>query len=310
MNSLGVFFDLNLKKSNDLMEVFDEALSKTNNLMETMDNFNTHKKIEKINNNIESNKNDINNYNIIRKNNKLKTYNPQKANKAKLRPIKNNNQYYFRKREPYNYQKEYENELINQIEKLFNPSYQNNGKKEEVGMLSFLSPLINSNIDEKNKKFYRNKKELNKSKNSKISELNTNTINKNNEKENDLSSNESENFLGRGLNRKYSNNSNNSQKLKISRKNTFARKGNNYYNFEGQKFRGYNSIGKKFRNNEEFQKNKYDIPEISELKKNRYFSRTKSNFRNAIVARDVSGKSRKNESNVDQLINKLKKHYS
>ena len=47
MNSLGVFYDLNLKKSNDLMEVFDEALSKTNNLMETMDNFNTHKRIEK-----------------------------------------------------------------------------------------------------------------------------------------------------------------------------------------------------------------------------------------------------------------------
>ena len=77
-------------------------------------------------------------------------------------------------------------------------------------MLSFLSPLINSNIDEKNKKFYRSKKELNKSKNSNISELNTNTINKNNEKENDLSSNESESFLGRGLNKKYSNNSTNS----------------------------------------------------------------------------------------------------
>ena len=121
MNSLGVFYDLNLKKSNDLMEVFDEALSKTNNLMETMDNFNTHKKIERFNIiNNESNKNDINNFNIIRKNNRLRTYNVKKTNKNQLKPIKSN-QYYFKKREPYNYQKEYENELINQIEKLFNP---------------------------------------------------------------------------------------------------------------------------------------------------------------------------------------------
>ena len=312
MNSLGVFFDLNLKKSNDLMEVFDEALSKTNNLMETMDNFNTHKKIERINDNIESTKNDIYSYNIVRKNNKLRTYNPKKANKAKLNPIKNN-QYSFRKREPYNYQKAYENELINQIEKLFNPSYQNNqknGKKEEVGMLSFLSPLINSNIDEKNKKFYKTKKNLDKSKSSKVNELNANTINNNNEKENDISLNETESFLSRQLNHKYSNNSNSSQKLRISKKNTFARMGNNYYDFEGDKFRGYNSIGKKFRSNGGFKKKKYDIPEVGELKKNRYFSRTKTNFRNAIVARDVSGKSGKNESNVDQLINKLKKHYS
>ena len=305
MTSLGVFFDLNLKKSNDLMEVFDEALSKTNNLMETMDNFNTHKKNEKITNNIETNKNDPNNFNITRKNNRLRTYNSKKPNKAKLNPIKNN-QYYFRKREPYNYQKEYENELINQIEKLFNPSYQNNGKKEEIGMLSFLSPLINSNIEEKNKRFYRNKKESNKSIKSNTNEIN-NIITKNNEKENDLASNESESFVSRGLNRKYSNNNN--QKLKVSGKNTFYRKGYNS-NYEVEKYHKYNSMRKKFRNNEGFQKNNYDIPEISELKKNRYFSRTKSNFRNAIVARDVNGKSRKNESNVDQLINKLKKHYS
>ena len=310
MNSLGVFFDLNLKKSNDLMEVFDDALSKTNNLMETMDNFNTYKKIERINNNIESNKNEISNNNIIRKNNKLRTYNPIKANKAKLKPIKNN-QYYFRKREPYNYQKEYENELINQIEQLFNPSYQNNGKKEETGMLSFLSPLINSNIEEKNKQFYRTKKDLDKFKSSlKTNELEANTFNKNNEKENELSSNESESFSGRGLNRKYSNNSINNKKLKISRKKTFARKGYNYYNFEGDKNGGNNSMGKKFRNKEGFQRKKYDIPEIGELKKNRYFSKTKSNFRNAIVARDINGRTKKNESNVDQLINKLKKHFS
>ena len=63
MNSLGVFNDVNLKKSSDLMEVFDEALSKTNYLMETMDNFNSYKRIKtNINNNDEFNKNDNNNY--------------------------------------------------------------------------------------------------------------------------------------------------------------------------------------------------------------------------------------------------------
>ena len=279
MNSLGVFYDVNLKKSNDIMDVFDEALSKTNNLMETMDNFNTHKRIEKNTNN-ELNKNDINDFNIIRNNNRLRTYNPKKTNKSQLKPIVNK-QYNFRKREPYNYQKEYENELINQIEKLFNPSYQNNGKKEEIGMLSFLSPLINSNIDQKNKIFYGSKKNTSRSK---ISELN-NINRKKNESENDLLSNKMQNIWG-----------NDNQKLKISKNNSYLRKENK-------------SIERKI-NKDKFQKNKYNIPEINELKKNRYFSRTKTNFRSNIVARDINSNSRKNESNIDQLIKKLKKHYS
>ena len=58
-------------------------------------------------------------------------------------------------------------------------------------------------------------------------------------------------------------------------------------------------MGKKFRNNNGFTKNKYDIPEINELKKNRYFSRTKTNFRNTIVARDISN--RKNEIRNSKL---------
>jgi hypothetical protein len=279
MNSLGVFYDVNLKKSNDIMDVFDEAFSKTNNLMETMDNFNTHKRIEKNTNN-ELNKNDINDFNIIRNNNRLRTYNPKKTNKSQLKPIVNK-QYNFRKREPYNYQKEYENELINQIEKLFNPSYQNNGKKEEIGMLSFLSPLINSNIDQKNKIFYGSKKNTSRSK---ISELN-NINRKKNESENDLLSNKMQNIWG-----------NDNQKLKISKNNSYLRKENK-------------SIERKI-NKDKFQKNKYNIPEINELKKNRYFSRTKTNFRSNIVARDINSNSRKNESNIDQLIKKLKKHYS
>ena len=61
MESFGVFGDLSLKKSNDLMDVFEEALSKTNNLMETMDNFNKHKIQEKNIINDEPEKNNNNN---------------------------------------------------------------------------------------------------------------------------------------------------------------------------------------------------------------------------------------------------------
>ena len=131
------------------MNVFEEALSKTNNLMETMDNFNSHKIQDK---NIFNDEQEKNNNNSIkpRKLHKLKTYNQKKFNKFQLKPIKNN----IKLREPYNYQKEYENNLINQIEQLFNPNYTNNNSKDNVGMLSFLSPLINSNLDKRNKEFY------------------------------------------------------------------------------------------------------------------------------------------------------------
>ena len=295
MNSLGIFSDVNLKKSNDLMEVFDQALSKANTLIETMDNFNTHKKRD--DNTINESAKNNNIITPLRKNNRQRTYNPKKTNKSQLKPIQNN-QIYFRKREPYNYQKEYENELINQIEKLFNPTYKNNGNNEEVGMLSFLSPLINSNIEEKNKKFY--KKTLNK----KANEFTDDNVDnyKNIEYENSESLHEYKGFWDKGSRTKYAKGT---RKLRISKKNSFGSKGfNNYSNVQklpkmGNKYSFYNN-----------KNNKYNIPEISELKKNRYFSRTKTNLKSKIVARDVSSKSKKNESNVDQLISKLKKHYS
>ena len=300
MNSLGVFYDVNLKKSNDLMEVFEHAMSKTNDLVETMDNYNTHKNYQIKANDI--NKNDISNSNSnsnsyisnisVRKNNKFRTYNQKALSKPTLRPLKNN-QYYFRKREPYNYQKEYENELISQIEKLFNPSSQINGKKEEIGMLSFLTPLINSNIEEKNKKFYAGKKFLNKAKESE----------KTNEKE--LLDNETKSLLSKESTEK--NGYNNRMKYKISKRHSFKRKEN-----DSNISLNYKRPMKRVSSNQRdaMERNKYDIPEINELKKNRYFSRTKNNFRNYIVARDVSSKKKKKDSNIDNLINKLKQHYS
>ena len=182
MESFGVFGDLSLKRSNDLMDVFEEALSKTNNLMETMDNFNKHKIQEKNIINDEPEKNNNNNTKS-RKLHKLKTYNQRQFGKFQLKPIKNNNKY-FKIREPYNYQKEYENDLINQIETLFNPNYKNSSK-DSVGMLSFLSPLINSNAsNNKNKEIYKSKERINFNNNPSSKSLNKNNYKKKlNEKE-------------------------------------------------------------------------------------------------------------------------------
>ena len=161
MNSYGIFCDVNLKKSNDLMDVFEQAVNKTNNLMETMENFNKHK-IQDKNQDEEKDKNTININNEIgmRKLKKFKTYNQKASKKFQLKPIKSSNKY-FKVREPYNYQKEYENDLINQIENLFNPNYKNNFK-ENTGMISFLSPLIDSNIISKNNSLFGSKKKISK----------------------------------------------------------------------------------------------------------------------------------------------------
>ena len=143
------------------MDVFEQAVNKTNNLMETMENFNTHK-IQDKNQDEEKDKNTININNEIgmRKLKKFKTYNQKASKKFQLKPTKSTNKY-FKVREPYNYQKEYENDLINQIENLFNPNYKNNFK-ENTGMISFLSPLIDSNIISKNNSLFGSKKKISK----------------------------------------------------------------------------------------------------------------------------------------------------
>ena len=257
MESFGVFGDLSLKKSNDLMDVFEEALSKTNNLMETMDNFNKHKIQEKNIINDEPEKNNNNNTKL-RKLQKLKTYNHRQFGKFQLKPIKNNNKY-FKIREPYNYQKEYENELINQIETLFNPNYKNSSK-DSVGMLSFLSPLINSNVSSnKNKEMYKSKERIN------------------NKKSKNVIKNENINF-------------NNNPSSKSLNKNNYKKK-------LDEKERRIVK-GKKLSNkmNEEMTK---------EIK--RPINRAKTN-----AIKEIYFKSNRNESksNVDLLINRLKKKYN
>ena len=161
MNSYGIFRDVKVKKSNDLMDVFEQALNKTNNLMEKMESFNT-RKMQYNNYENEDKKNtfNINNEIGMRKLKKFKTYNQNASKKYQLKPIKKNNDY-FKIREPYNYQKEYEKDLINQIERLFNPNYKNNSI-ENSGMVSFLSPLIDSNMIGKNNELFGSKKRVNK----------------------------------------------------------------------------------------------------------------------------------------------------
>ena len=258
MESFGVFGDLSLKKSNDLMDVFEEALSKTNNLMETMDNFNKHKIQEKNIINDEPEKNNNNNTKL-RKLQKLKTYNHRQFGKFQLKPVKNNNKY-FKIREPYNYQKEYENELINQIETLFNPNYKNSSK-DSVGMLSFLSPLINSNVSSnKNKEIYKSKERINNKKS------NLNVI-----------KNENINF-------------NNNPSSKSLNKNNYKKK-----------------LDEKERRivKERKLSNKMNEEMTKEIK--RPINRAKTN-----AIKEIYFKSNRNESksNVDLLINRLKKKYN
>ena len=258
MESFGVFGDLSLKRSNDLMDVFEEALSKTNNLMETMDNFNRHKIQEKNIINEEQEKNNNNNTKL-RKLHKLKTYNHKQFGKLQLKPIKNNNKY-FKIREPYNYQKEYENELINQIEQLFNPSSQTSSK-DNVGMLSFLSPLINSNVNNnKNKEYYKSKEKIN------IKKSNLNDI-----------KNEYINFI-------------NNPSSKSLNKNNYKKK-----------------LDEKERRKVKEKKlpNKMEQEMTKEIK--RPINRAKTN-----AIKEIYFKSNKNDSksNVDLLINRLKKKYN
>ena len=246
MNSYGIFCDVNLKKSNDLMDVFEQAVNKTNNLMETMENFNTHK-IQDKNQDEEKDKNTININNEIgmRKLKKFKTYNQKASKKFQLKPIKSSNKY-FKVREPYNYQKEYENDLINQIENLFSPNYKNNFK-ENTGMISFLSPLIDSNIISKNNSLFGSKKKINKIKPN--SYINQKIIKNENEKQISINN------------------------IKPKRR-----------------------IGKDFENRERNEK--------IEIK--RAINKTKND-----AIKDIYFKVQKNnKSNVDILINKLKKKYS
>ena len=296
MDSLGVFYNLNLKKSNDLMATFDQAINQATGLFDTMDGFENKKQFYDNTDNIPNEyinfpKNSKKSVSSNSLNNPLKS----KSRKNHLKPINHSKNNY-----PYSY----ETELIKEIENLFNPTFKFFDKKKgEMGMSSFLSPLFDStlktNLEKRNKNFYNN----------------------------DISKKNDKNIIGDNVDEKEQNTEKNSQlsegkqkKFRITHNGFGKRNGFGTYYMERTNSSNSNSNNNfkkkayKTKYGQKFIGNKQIESEIKELKKNRYFSRTKTNFRkNVIYARDLNNSSRrssKGESNVDQLINKLKKHYS
>ena len=125
MNSMGVFHDINIKKSTDLMSAFDRVLFQTSDLVDKMDNYqmdpNNIKRKKYLNKNL---KND-------------KSYNPYSSQS-----------------------KVYEENLVDEIDRMLNPSHQNEVDELE-GMMNYLRnrELGNkkSNHEEKVKYGYGNK---------------------------------------------------------------------------------------------------------------------------------------------------------
>ena len=101
MNSMGVFHDINIKKSTDLMSAFDRVLFQTSDLVDKMDNYQM----------------DPNNL---------------KRKKFQNKNLKNDKSY-----NPYSSQsKVYEENLVDEIDRMLNPSHQNEVDELE-GMMKY-----------------------------------------------------------------------------------------------------------------------------------------------------------------------------
>ena len=156
MNSLGIFHDVQLKNNNNVLFSLKKACDQTSNLVDYMDNYQkpsylkgNYNRNEDINGNLNNINYINNNYkkrnksvitkigkNIISNNNssrfkKKKSEYIKKGGTNKYKNIQNkifgnnmdnNYDYYEQKNnEVYNYNKQYENDLINDIENLFHP---------------------------------------------------------------------------------------------------------------------------------------------------------------------------------------------
>ena len=201
MNSLGIFHDVKLKNNNNVLFSLKKACDQTSNLVDDMDkyqkpsNFNRNYKSFNLNNININNKRRKNQSvisrigkNIIINNNstRLKKKNSEYTNKnTKINKYKNlknkifgsinDNNYNYnnyneqKNNEPYNYNKEYENDLINQIENLFHPSNNSNnienGNATDIMQGNYMDifslmgkefKLIDKKMNQNNKKSYRN----------------------------------------------------------------------------------------------------------------------------------------------------------
>ena len=147
MFSLGIFHDVKLKNYKNVISSLNNACNQTSNLVDNMDNYknssNFNKNYKSINVNSISNKrrnqsvigrigkNIINYHNPTRIKKKNNEYNKNNGKINKYNNLKNKifgnfednkNYYKIKNNEPYNYNKEYENNLIDEIENLFHPS--------------------------------------------------------------------------------------------------------------------------------------------------------------------------------------------
>ena len=155
MNSLVIFHNVQLKNYNNVISSLQKACDQTSHMVDYMENYrnssinNINKKYKRdnINNNKKKNQSVIGRIgsNIVTNNNPTKfkkkiseNYKNGKTNKYnKYKNLKYkifgnniiNNNYEDKINEPYNYNKEYENNLINDIENLFHPSAQTNNYK-------------------------------------------------------------------------------------------------------------------------------------------------------------------------------------
>ncbi len=346
MDSLGVFHDVKVKNSSDLMEAFDQAFNQTNSLFNKMESFGNTKKSNfhppMDNYQSEEDKELRNLYNY--RNNNAKNTKRNFNFKKKKQPLFKPPMFPKIENSEYNYQKEYEKELIQEIEQLFNPSIKNRAQDgSEQGMLSFLSPIINSlskNVSEKNKKFYeggvlnnnsnKNNNNIirnNMSKKSSIRSYKTNNSNlssnknisqepnKLNDDDDDLESfSELKNFYNNETK-----GSNKSKSIRSIRRTSTNSKGKIFdINNSNRKNANSNSVFNRTLNRNGFgnktkytnysngmKRNNITQYELGELRKNRYFNRTNTNFK--IIAKDKGPK--RDEGKIDQLISQLKHHY-
>ena len=158
MNSLGIFHDVKLKNYNNVLSSLKRACDQTSNLVDYMDNYKNSSNINRNYKSINLNINQIKrrNQSVIGKmgrniilnnnSNKFKRKNGEYNNKIKINKYKNLknkifgndikvnnniNHYKIINNEPYNYNKEYENNLIDEIENLFHHNYNNNKKESQ-----------------------------------------------------------------------------------------------------------------------------------------------------------------------------------
>ena len=164
MFSLGIFHDVKLKNYKNVISSLKNACDQTSNLVDNMDNYRNSSNINKNYKSISINninnkrrnqsvigrigKNIINNNNPTRIKKKNSEYNKNNGKINKYNNLRNKifgsfgdnndrNYYKQKKNEPYNYNKEYENNLIGQIGNLFHPSA---NKNYEIGNIKEIMP--------------------------------------------------------------------------------------------------------------------------------------------------------------------------